>query len=496
MDKVLGSRVWESSLMSTIKGKQNVFMPKLAAMILAALTPEKHTFLFIDDDIEDVDFDEVEADLVTITAMTVQANRAYQIAGEFRKRGIKVVVGGIHAAVMSEEVSSHCDAIMKGESENTWPAMLEDFEAGTLKKVYDAKDYPPVETLVSPRIDIIRHDLYLNYPIQATRGCPYDCDFCSIKFSSGHKYRMKPVEQVVREIQEYEKYNDNRFGGLLKKPYYFVDDNLYVNREYTKALFIALKDLNITWNGQGSINTAYDDEILRLMAESGCRSISIGFESVSQDSLKEANKPRHNQVKEYEMAIQNIQKYGIAAGGYFVMGFDNDGVTVFQETADFVKEVNLVQPIFSILTPYPGTRLYNRLDKEERVFTKGWGLYNSFMCVFTPRKMSSVDLQAGYFWMSREVISMKHLRKSLSYFWKQGPWKSNPRLTTAERIIMILLGMKLAFLRGGRYQRFLFWAATHRRATDFKTIIWMMMRHEISYQSPFAYNPAEKKETN
>jgi Fe-S oxidoreductase len=494
MDKSLGSTIWTSKIVSVMKGGKNTFMPKLSAMILAAITPEKHSFKYIDDEIEVIDYENTDADLIAITSMSVQANHAYRIAGEFRKLGKTVVFGGIHAAVMSEEVLEHCDAIMVGESENSWPALLEDFENGNLKRIYNAKDYPPVETLVSPKVDIIKHDHYLTYPIQATRGCPNDCDFCSIQYSSGHKYRMKPVEQVVNEIREYEKYNTGGPGGALKKAYYFVDDNLYVNRSYTRALFAAMKDLNITWDGQGTVNTAFDDETLRLMAESGCRSFSFGFESVSQESLKEANKPKYNKVEEYEAAIENVQKHGIIAGGYFVFGFDSDSRQVFQDTTAFIKRANLVQSIFSILTPYPGTRLHDRIDGEERIFCKSWEFYNSWACVFTPKKMTAVELQIGSYWASGEISDLKQMRKSLKNFWKHGPWKTNPPLTIVERIVLIFLGIKLGLNNLGKYQRFLFWVAMQKNAADFKSIMWTLMRHEIVSQVPIAhiYNPADK----
>ena len=495
MDKIAGTRIWTSSLVSAMKGGKSALMPKLAGMILAALTPEKHSFIYLDDEIEKIEYDEIDADLIAITTMTVQANRAYQIAGEFRKKGITVVMGGIHAAVMSEEVAAHCDAIMIGEGENTWPALLEDFENGTMKKVYDAKDYPPIETLISPKVDVIKHDQYLMYPIQATRGCPYDCDFCSIAYSSGHKYRMKPVEQVIAEIQEYEKFNTGGPAGVLKKGYYFVDDNLYVHKEYTKKLFTAMKDLKITWDGQGTINMATDDDALKLMAESGCRSFSIGFESVSPESLKEANKPRVNKVEEYITAINNIQKYGIIAGGYFVTGFDSDKITVFQDTTDFIKKANLVQSIFSILTPYPGTRLYDRINGEGRIFNRSWEFYNSWTCVFTPKQMSATDLQLGSFWASTEISKLDQMRENFQNFWKQGPWETNPPLSKKERLILIYLGFKLRKSKLKEYQKFLFWVARQKNAADFKSIIWSMMRHEIVSQTPaFAYyNPAEKK---
>ncbi|MDR3120889.1 MAG: B12-binding domain-containing radical SAM protein [Clostridiales bacterium] len=472
---------WQSEILPALKGRTNAYSPRLVAMVLAAITPAEHRFIFIDEDIEDVDFG-MDADLVAIAAMTEQSSRAYLVAGEFRKRGITVVIGGIHAAVASEEVAAHCDVLMLGEGEHTWPALLEDFARGEVKPVYNAKDYPPVEVLISPKVDIINHDAYVSYPIQATRGCPYDCDFCSIKHSSGHRYRMKPVEQVVREIREYEKYNKPGIGNTIKKSYFFVDDNLYVNREYVKELMTAMRGLNIHWDAQGTINIAQDDEILTLMAECGCRSLGIGFESISPETLKEANKPKVNDIKDYSEAIRNIAKKGIIPTGYFVFGFDTDDVTVFRKTLEFISDSDLVQALISVLTPYKGTRLYDRL--APRVFEVSPYLYNSWNCVFTPQLMTAAQLQSGAHWVGKSVSDLEFMKKQLKKFWNYGPWKNNPPLTLFERILLIYAGFLLGLRGLWKYQRFAFWAATQKNAADLQTVIWSMRRNEISKAAP------------
>jgi radical SAM superfamily enzyme YgiQ (UPF0313 family) len=484
--KVALFQPWDSKLIRIMTGNSSMYLPPLSAMILAAITPEKHSFLYVDEEIEDIDYD-VDVDLVALTAMTMQSCRAYQIAGEFRKRGKAVVIGGIHAAVMTEEAAGHCDALLLGEAENTWPALLEDFEKGALKAVYYAKDYPPVEMLISPKLDIIKHGRYLSFPIQATRGCPYDCDFCAIKHSSGHKYRMKPVQQVVDEICAYEKYNIPGIVGAYKKGYCFVDDNLYVNREYVKELLTALIPLNIRWDGQGTANLAKDDEVLQLMAESGCRTLAIGFESIEPESLKESNKPSVNKVEEYETLISNIAKHGIIPGGYFVFGFDSDDPSIFKRTVDFIKQSQLLQPNVNILTPYPGTRLYDRL--HSRIFNTSCLFYNNWSCVFTPEKMTARDLYFGSLWVSRQTTELEFMRKQLKYFWRFGPWEKNPPLKLSERIALIFLSLKLGLHGLGEYQRFLLWAALQRNAADFKTIIWTLWRREISIFVPNDWEP-------
>ncbi|MDR1136248.1 MAG: B12-binding domain-containing radical SAM protein [Clostridiales Family XIII bacterium] len=487
---------YHSTILESISKRTYSYIPNLCGLILAALTPDKHTFVYLDEEIEDIDYDE-PVDLVAITAMSFQANRAYQISSEFKKRGVTVVMGGIHASIACEETLEHCDAIAVGEGENSWPALLEDFENGVLKRQYRAGDYPPVETLVSPRYDILKHEHYLAYPIQATRGCPYSCDFCSIKHASGHRYRMRDIKDVINDIKEAEKYNGGNVAGVEKKAYFFVDDNLYVNREYNKALFAAMAELSIVWDGQGTVNTARDEEVVKLMAASGCRSFNFGFESVSAESLKEANKPKINVVEEYNAVIDNLQKYGIAAGGFFIMGFDGDEVTVFRETLEFIKEFNLFQAGISVLTPYPGTELYKRIDGEGRIFNRDWMKYNSWNCVFTPKRMSPEELQMGFEWLVVQVTSLEHVREVTRRFWENASQSSKPTLRLIERLAIILVA---AFkIRGKAYKphrKFLYWAARHPKASDFRFIFWTALRNEFTSKISGHADPAELRLKN
>jgi radical SAM superfamily enzyme YgiQ (UPF0313 family) len=315
-----------------------------------------------------------------------------------------------------------------------------------------------------------------------TKGCPYDCEFCSIKFSSGHKIRMKPIEQVVDEIRDLEAYNK----GVFRKSYQFVDDNLYINRTYTIKLFKAIKDLNILWHGQGTLNTALDDEVLDLMAESGCRSYSIGFESISEASLKEANKTKSNKVSEYKLAADNLTRRGIVPGGFFIFGFDSDDRTVFKRTRDFIVSNHILNPLFSILTPYPGTRVYERV--EHRIFDHKWAHYGAIKCVFTPEQMTAEELNAGSFWASQEIADMKNIRRQLEYFWGQGPWKNNPRLRFRERTILRAIGRRL---KNPEYNEFLRWATKQKNAVDMFMILSAMCFNDMARKNlPKGRDPA------
>ena len=456
IDKSSEDYIWASSLTHNLFGKMTV-LPKLAPMVLAAVTPPEHEFRYLDEDIEDLNIETEEADLIAITGMTVQADRAYEISDAFRKRGFPVIMGGIHVSSCPEEAAEHADAIFTGEGENSWPVMLEDFKNGRLKARYDVADYPPVTTLISPRVDIIKHEFYSMYPIQATKGCPYDCEFCCIKFSSGHRYRMKPVEQVAEEIRAFEKYNK----GTLKKRYHFVDDNLYVNREYTISLLKAIRDLNIQWMGMGSLNTTGDEEVLKLMAESGCRSYSIGFESISEASLKEANK-KTNQVAEYQEAVKKMAKYGIIPAGYFIFGFDSDDAEIFKRTTDFTKENHIVNPYFNILTPFPGTKLYDRV--KDRITDHTWKHYGSLRCVFQPEKLSIREVEKGSYGASREVAKLDIMKEQMVWFWSNGPWESNPPMTFKERLFLRAVAFKVR--RHRELKDFLIWVARQKNAVD------------------------------
>jgi radical SAM superfamily enzyme YgiQ (UPF0313 family) len=307
---------------------------------------------------------------------------------------------------------------------------------------------------------------------------------------------MKPVETVVKEIQEYEKYNKPYGAGLFRKSYYFVDDNLYVSREYVKKLFAAMAGLGIRWDGQGTMNTADDEEVVKLMAASGCRSFSVGFESVSQKSLEEANKPKFNVASSYSDAVDKIQKHGVVAGGYFVLGFDNDDVTIFEDTCDFILHSNLFQSFANVLTPYPGTKLHARMhDEERRIFSDSWEFYNGWTCIYTPRLMSAVELQNGYYWLCRASMSVKYMKKRISRFWNLSAWSDRPKLTPKERFALLVISLRLLSRKEKAYSKFLTWAAFHRNAKDIEFIMWSVMRLEIveQIQKGVYDNPAERR---
>jgi len=377
--------------------------PRLTLPMLAALTPPEHSVRLVDESVEDIDF-EAEADLVGISLLTFLAPRGYEIADRFRKRGTKVVLGGIHASAFPEEALQHADSVVIGEAEETWPTLLQDFERGQLKRVYKADQRPSLTGLPRPRLDLLRRKGYLNSNcVQATRGCPFGCDFCSVTNFFGNSYRLRPVEEVVAEV------------ASLPGNFIFVDDNIAGNRAYARKLFSALIPLGKLWGSQCNLSLAEDRELLALTAKSGCTHMFIGIETVSQDNLKGLGKS-FNKVSRYEDLIARFHDQGILVNAGMIFGMDDDDDSVFPSTIEFLEKNRVELTLFNILTPVPGTRLYARLEEEGRIIDRDWSHYDGRHVVFQPKKMSPDTLRDGFYWAyhrlytTRSVLTRVHKR--------------------------------------------------------------------------------------
>lgn len=385
-------------------------LPPLGPLKVAALTPPGWEVRIIDEKCEPLDF-ESGADLVGITAMTPTAPRAYEIADQFRARGVPVIMGGMHASVLPEEALQHCDSVLIGEAEGLWPSVLADCERGSLQRIYRHNGTPPnLEHLPRPDWRLYQTKRYLPvHFVETTRGCPHGCEFCAVTNAFGGKFRNRPLEEVDAELRSLEP-----FGGLftLKNAVFFVDDNIVSNRAYAKQFFERIADLNLKWFGQASVNVARDPEILRLAKRSGCVGVFIGFETLSPECLSSAGK-NFNRPQDYLDVIHRIHDHGIGIDGSFVFGFDHDDEGVFDRTLEFVIRAKLEIAFFSILTPYPGTRLYERVVAENRLLTRDWRYYDSSRVVHEPRCMSADKLQAGYLRVLREFYSWSSIFKRL-----------------------------------------------------------------------------------
>lgn len=374
---------------------------RLSLATVAALFPKDAKIKIINDGIDEIDYND-NVDLVGITSLTSTAPRAYEIADNYRKKKIPVILGGIHPTALPAEASLHADAVVIGEAEGKIEELIKDFKRGKMKKFYSSKILPSLDNLPIPRHDLFGESRYLEEinMIQTSRGCPYNCSFCSVSQFFGRTYRVKPVEDIVKEVKTLNRHT------LL----FFVDDNIAGNHKHSIELFKALIPLNIKWFGQASITIANNRELLRLAARSGCLALFIGFESVSKSSLKEVGKS-WNQVERYKEAIKIIHSYGISIIGAFIFGFDSDDKSVFEETVSFIDKNSIELPSFSILTPFPGTRLFDEMEEQKRIIERDWSKYTNGEVVIRPKRLTVEELYEGYLWVRKEVSSFNSILK-------------------------------------------------------------------------------------
>jgi radical SAM superfamily enzyme YgiQ (UPF0313 family) len=378
---------------------KTIWFAHLSLTTLAALTPSSIEVHITDENVEPIDFEE-EVDLVGITGMIMHSKRAYEIARAFRERGIPVVMGGPHASSLPEEAKQHADAVVIGEAELVWREVLEDVQKGRLKPFYKADRFCSMKGLPFPRIDLLRKDAYMTtHCVQTTRGCPYQCDFCYVTHFFGKTYRCRPVEEVIQEVSRLD-------GDFIV----FVDDNIAGNRLFAKELFTRLKPLKKKWASQASLTLTRDRELLRLAAESGCVSLFIGIESLSPDNLKEVNKS-FNRTYEFEESLKLIHDHDIMVLAGFIFGLDHDDEGVFERTLRFCEKNRIELPSFFLLTPLPGTRLFQKMESEGRLLHKDWSQYNGATVVFRPKLMTEETLQRGFNWVCQETYSWSSIVK-------------------------------------------------------------------------------------
>jgi radical SAM superfamily enzyme YgiQ (UPF0313 family) len=369
---------------------------------LAALTSPHWQVFHIDEEVSPVDF-ERPVDLVGITFHTPSASHAYQISEKFRKRGIPVVLGGPHVTLMPEEAAQHADVIFVGEAEGLWQQFLQAFETGTYQKVYQPSLLPTLDGVPQARKGLFHRKDYTNGVLFASRGCPNRCDFCSLSVMYKNRLRKRPVAEVAAE-----------YASFKGKVIIFWDDNIAGDLEYAKELFRAIAPYRKWWSSQSSIHAGQDEEFLDLAARSGCKQLFLGLESVSQASMNEVHK-RFNRVEEYAGIIRRVHQHGIAVQAGIVFGFDQDTPGIFMETLDFLEETGVQNATFNILTPFPGTRLFERLEEEGRILSYDWARYNSRSdVVFQPKNMSGEALLAGFQAANRRFYSPGSILKRLS----------------------------------------------------------------------------------
>jgi radical SAM superfamily enzyme YgiQ (UPF0313 family) len=373
---------------------KGLMIPQLALYILSGLTPPGFQVKIIEEETESIDLDQ-ECDLVGVSCMTANAPRAYELCKAFKVRNKTVVLGGVHPTILPDEALQHADAVVIGEAEGVWETLLDDFRNNKLQRKYH-NPRPDLEKYVPKDFSqIIKKRIFNLIPIMTTRGCPYNCDFCCVTNLFGKKIRHIPVENVVRDIQE---------SGA--KNLMFLDDNIIGFPKYAKELFKALKPLKINWVGQSSISMLVnDDDLIQLAADSGCKVLFFGIESVEVNQLKGMHKAITDNVKLRE-AFRKIKKMGILIHASMVFGFDDDTREIFSKTVRFLKKANVSTVSFNVLTPYPGTRTYETLKKENRLLTNDWRYYDHNTVVFKPKSMSPYELQFGKVYARKSFYSI------------------------------------------------------------------------------------------
>ncbi len=362
-------------------------MEPLPLGILAALTPKDVEIRMYDDRMESIPYDE-PSDLVGITVETFTARRAYEISEEYRRRGVKVVMGGMHAKLIPEEVTEHCDCVIVGDAEPVWETMIEDFKNGSLKARYDAVQPLCPQKGIIARRDIFEGKGYLPITLlQFSRGCSHKCSFCASSVYFGARHFCRPVDEVIREIK-----------SQKRKLLFFVDDNIVCDRPKAKELFRALIPLKIHWVSQGSMDMLNDPELMRLMVKSGCLGLVIGFESISPECIKEMHKLTNTRASGdmYAAEIEKLRSYGLQTWAAFTVGHDGDTVESIRATCDFAIRNKFTFAAFNILMPYPNTPLYEKLEKEGRLLYGGkWWLHEDYRfnyCSIVPKNMTPDEL--------------------------------------------------------------------------------------------------------
>jgi len=392
------------------------YTPNLGLLTVAALTPTEATFDYIDEQFQHIDFNKAY-DIIAISVMTQQANRAYLIGDKFRQKGQFVIMGGIHPTLLPDEAIEHSDSIIMGEAELLWPEFIRDFSSGNPKKIYRTDELAQLRYSPIPRYDLLkekytkrRPEYFSMVPLQVTRGCPHDCYYCVASNIFGKKYRTKEIQQIVNEITFIKQFLPNYV--LM-----FADDNLFAKKHFARRLMEAITPLNIKWLCQSDISIGKSDELLRLARKAGCIGMLIGLESLSTKTLEKVNKNKwkSRHIASYEKYIHNIQQKGIIVYAAFIFGFDGDSVDVFEETRDFMLRNNILGQ-FTILTPLPGTRLRDQLRKQERLLCPSqWDMYTFFDVTYKPTNISTKELEDNLIWLYQQIYNMGAHVKRVKY---------------------------------------------------------------------------------
>jgi radical SAM superfamily enzyme YgiQ (UPF0313 family) len=358
----------------------NVRFQPLHLGILAALSPG-HEVRVIDHDWDEIPYGE-DFDLVGITVTTFSSERAFAIADRFRKKGVPVVLGGVHACLLPDECLEHADAVVIGEAEYVWPRLLEDVATGALQRTYRQDRPTDMDDVPIPRRDLLRQDRRVGI-VQATRGCHHACRFCYLPNVPWHAHRRRSLDKVYAEIE-----------GMKKEFIFFVDDNLFVDEDYAIALCEKIAPLGKVWSVQAPTTITDNPRLLEAMHASGCFAVEVGFQTVHPDSLRQAGVVQ-NKVERYRQIVRRFHEHRILVQGFFMFGFDNEDARIFATAEASIKQMGIEDALLYILTPYPGTPIYEQLAREGRLLPRQRDQYGWAHAVFRPAHMTPDELERG-----------------------------------------------------------------------------------------------------
>jgi radical SAM superfamily enzyme YgiQ (UPF0313 family) len=439
-----GLRVWQKTHLPAASKTNGRRLPNaggfatmepLALAYVAALTPPHWEVRLVDEVLEDIPAD-YEPDLVALGSLSTTVPRAYEIAQHYRERRIPVVMGGVHATLLPDEAEQYVDVVFQGEAEGKWPLLIRDFEEGGLRRRYNGAA-PVLCGLPQPRRDVYRRGYFLQL-LSASRGCRYRCEFCTLWKLEAGRYRARPPAEVWEELKATES----------KRPLLFTDENVFIDRNWALSLFRGMgeRQLQRRYAVQASLDIADDDEMLAALKQSGCMTVLVGFESVSEASLRMMRKAVNLKVgvANYKEKIAKLHDHGLASSGTFIFGNDGDEPDIFERTVEFVLEAGLDLAHFGLLTPMPGTDLYDRLEKEGRLlytnFPSDYARYDQRTVVFRPRRMTPEQLEQGLIWATRSVGAWSAvIRRAWNTF----------RMTRSP----VVTGITLLWNRSGLYRR-------------------------------------------
>jgi radical SAM superfamily enzyme YgiQ (UPF0313 family) len=396
------------------RGQVIASLPSLGLLTVAALTPDDVEVVYREVDELPDDGELEQFDLVGISSFTARIDAAYALADRYRAMGVPVVLGGLHVSLMPEEAAAHADSIVLDGAEGVWPELIRDFRAGRMRPLYRGMrtDVFRPGAYAKPRFDLLKGRAYNRVTVQTSRGCPIDCEFCAASLRITSSFQQKPVELVVEELRD--------AAAVMDAPFVeFADDNTFVNKRWGKKLLRAIAPLHLRWFTETDISVAEDAELLDLMREAGCRQILIGLEGTSPAELAglDPHDWKARRAAKYAEAIDRIQSRGISVNGCFVLGLDTQGPEIFEAVRDFIRQSGLLEAQITVLTPFPGTPLYRRLHRENRLLAERfWDRCTLFDVNFVPKRMTVDELESGLRWLFGEVYNAREFSRRRRLF--------------------------------------------------------------------------------